>query len=39
MNSSRKNEEARPRNDTQLRTCLAVKVKSDKVKNNIAQEY
>ena len=38
-NSSRTNEEAEPkRKHTQLWMCLVVKVKSDAVKNNIAQE-
>ena len=38
-NSSRGNEEAEPsRNNTQLRMCLVVKVKSSGVKNNVAWE-
>ena len=36
-NSSRKNEEAEPKqNDAQLWMCLVLKVKSSAVKNNIA---
>ena len=38
-NSSRKNEVAgQKRSDTQLWMCLVVRVKSDAVKNNIAEE-